>query len=265
MEVLIFLGYLSAILLGISLGLIGGGGSILTVPAMVYILKVNPVLATSYSLFVVGATSLAGSLTFMHKGLVDYKTTVVFATPSFVAVFLTRKFLLPAIPEIIFTSGNYILTKDTAIMIFFAMIMFAASVSMIKNEREQKENFKKIKLNYPLIAFEGAIVGSLTGIVGAGGGFLIIPALVLLTKLNMKLAIGTSLVIIAVKSLLGFLGDLGNQPIDWSFMLIFTGLSLFGIFIGTWLSTKIKGTHLKKVFGYFVFLMSILIIINEVI
>lgn len=262
MDIVTVIGFISAIIIGISLGLIGGGGSILTVPALVYLLHISPVLATAYSLFVVGATSLAGSFTFMRKGLVDYKTAAVFATPSFIAVFLTRKFLVPAIPLEIFTVGDWVMTKDIAIMVFFALIMLAASISMIKNGQMDSDE-QEVKFNYPLIAIEGALVGVLTGIVGAGGGFLIIPALVLLAKLPMKLAVGTSLLIIAVKSLIGFLGDIFNQPIDWPFLLIFSGLSLGGIFIGSWLSTKIDGKHLKKAFGWFVLIMALYILGKE--
>ncbi|WP_224996190.1 sulfite exporter TauE/SafE family protein [Cesiribacter sp. SM1] len=263
MEVLTIFGWLSAVVIGISLGLIGGGGSILTVPALVYLLNVSPVLATAYSLFVVGATSLAGSFSFMKKGLVNYTTAAVFATPSFIAVYLTRKFLVPAMPEKLFMAGDFTLTRNTGIMVFFALIMLAAAFSMIRNNGRAVEKEGKVKYNYPLIALEGAIVGALTGIVGAGGGFLIIPALVLLSKLPMKMAVGTSLLIIAVKSLIGFLGDIGNQPIDWPFMLLFTTLSLGGIFIGSWLSTKIDGSHLKKGFGWFVLFMALYILSKE--
>lgn len=266
MEVVTIIGYLSAIIIGISLGLIGGGGSILTVPALVYLLHISPVLATAYSLFVVGATSLAGSVSFMRKGLVDYKTALIFATPSFVAVYLTRKFLIPAIPETLFTIGDFAVSKDVGIMVFFALIMVLAAFSMIRqNGLNSSETPEKIKFNYPIIALEGAVVGTLTGIIGAGGGFLIIPALVIFAKLPMKLAVGTSLLIIAVKSLIGFLGDIGNQPIDWSFMLIFTSLSLVGILVGSWLSTKIDGMHLKKGFGWFVLIMGIYILFSELI
>ena len=264
MDVAIIFGYLSALVIGISLGLIGGGGSILTVPVLVYLLHINPVLATAYSLFVVGATSLTGALSFMRRGLVDYKTAAVFAIPSFIAVYLTRKFLIPAIPETLITIGDVAISKDIAIMVFFAVIMVAAAISMIKNKGVAiNAEPEKVKFNYPLIGIEGAVVGTLTGIVGAGGGFLIIPALVVLAKLPMKLAVGTSLLIIAVKSLIGFLGDIGNQPINWTFMLIFTSLSLVGILIGSRLSTKIDGRHLKTGFGWFVLIMGIYIMVKE--
>jgi uncharacterized protein len=264
MDIIVLIGFASAVIIGVSLGLIGGGGSILTVPVLVYILGIEPVLATAYSLFVVGSTSLVGSFTYMRKNLVDYKTALVFAIPSFIAVFLTRKFLVPALPDPIFSIDDVSVSKNIAIMIFFALIMLAASYSMIKEKKDKggDEN-SKIKFNIPLIALEGAVVGAVTGIVGAGGGFLIIPALVLLAKLPMKMAVGTSLLIIAAKSLIGFLGDLGNQVIDWKLLLIFTGLSVVGIFIGSSLSKKINEKVLKRGFGWFVLVMGIYIIAKE--
>lgn len=264
MELTAVIGFLSAIMIGISLGLIGGGGSILTVPALVYLLNVNPVLATAYSLFVVGATALAGSFSFMKKDLVSYRTALVFAIPSFIAVYLVREFAIPSIPEILFTTEGFTLTKGKGVMVLFALIMLAASYSMLRHkERGPKGVGGKISFNYPKIALEGAFVGSLTGLVGAGGGFLIIPALVVLARIPMKMAVGTSLLIIAAKSLIGFLGDVGNQPLEWSFLLLFTGLSLLGIFFGSWLSSKIASRHLKKGFGWFVFLMGLSILVKE--
>jgi uncharacterized membrane protein YfcA len=246
------------------LGLIGGGGSILTVPVLVYILGVDPVLATAYSLFVVGSTSLVGAGTYMKKGLVNYKTALVFAIPSFIAVFLTRKFLVPALPDPLFTVGEAIITKNIGIMVFFALIMLAASFSMIKGKKGgDAAEEEEVKFNFPMIALEGSVVGVITGIVGAGGGFLIIPALVLLAKLPMKMAVGTSLLIIAAKSLIGFLGDLSSQTIDWQMLLIFTSLSIVGIFIGSALSKKINEKILKTGFGWFVLVMGIYIITKE--
>ncbi len=264
MDSIVIIGFAAAIFIGVSLGLIGGGGSILTVPVLVYILGVNPVLATAYSLFVVGSTSLVGAGTYMKKGLVNYKTALVFAVPSFIAVFLTRKFLVPALPDPLFTVGEAIITKNIGIMVFFALIMLAASYSMITAKKcvDCDEN-EPVVFNFPMIALEGSVVGVITGIVGAGGGFLIIPALVLLAKLPMKLAVGTSLLIIAAKSLIGFLGDLSTQTIDWQLLLIFTSLSIVGIFSGSALSKKINEKVLKTGFGWFVLVMGIYIITKE--
>jgi len=264
MDSIVIIGFAAAILIGVSLGLIGGGGSILTVPVLVYILGVNPVLATAYSLFVVGSTSLVGAGTYMKKGLVNYKTALVFAVPSFIAVFLTRKFLVPALPDPLFTVGEAIITKNIGIMVFFALIMLAASYSMITAKKcVDCDEDEPVVFNFPMIALEGSVVGVITGIVGAGGGFLIIPALVLLAKLPMKLAVGTSLLIIAAKSLIGFLGDLSTQTIDWQLLLIFTSLSIVGIFIGSALSKKINEEILKTGFGWFVLVMGIYIITKE--
>lgn len=256
-------GYLGALLIGIVLGLIGGGGSILTVPILVYLLFVNPVTATAYSLFVVGVSSLVGAIRNIQKGLVDFKTAIVFAVPAFIAVYIARKYLVPAIPETVFTVGDFSVTKNIAIMLFFAIVMLVASISMIRNKRADSPEETVITYNYPLIIIEGLLVGFITGIVGAGGGFLIIPALVLLAKLPMKKAVATSLLIIAIKSLIGFIGDVENLEIDWSFLLLFTSISVIGIFFGIYLSNFIEGKKLKKGFGWFVLVMGVYIIFKE--
>lgn len=263
MEVLDLLGYLGALIIGVTLGLIGGGGSILTVPVLVYLLMINPVTATAYSLFIVGASSLVGAANTMKKKLVDFRTATVFAIPAFIAVYSTRKFLVPAIPEHLFTLWAFEITKSIGIMLFFAIIMIVASISMIKNNGKEELQETKVMYNYPLIILEGIVVGVLTGIVGAGGGFLIIPALVILAKLPMKKAVATSLLIIAVKSLIGFIGDVENMEIDWIFLLIFTGLSILGIFLGGYLNKFINGEKLKKSFGWFILVMGIYIIGKE--
>ena len=266
MDILEILGYISASLIGISLGLIGGGGSILTVPVLVYLIGMNPVAATAYSLFIVGFSSLIGAGKYTTKKLVSYKTAVVFGLPSLVAVFLTRKFVVPAIPEQLFQLGDFVFTKDIALMVLFALLMIAASISMIRGRKEVEEIADEAqRFNYPLIIVEGLVVGGLTGLVGAGGGFLIIPALVVLSKLPMKMAIGTSLLIIAIKSMIGFLGDVSNMEIDWVFLGIFSAISVVGIFIGSYLSNFISGSKLKPAFGWFVLIMGVYIITKEVI
>lgn len=265
MELVEILGFLGALIIGLVLGLIGGGGSILTVPILVYLLALDPVLATAYSLFVVGSTSLVGAVTNMIKGMVDYKTAIIFAIPAFVAVYLTRAYLVPAIPSTIFEISGFTLSKNLGIMLFFALIMLIAAVSMIKNKRNEEKAIVNHTLNYPLVILEGAVVGVITGIVGAGGGFLIIPALVLLAKLPMKVAVATSLFIIAVKSLIGFVGDVQNMSIDWVFLLSFTAISIIGIFIGMWLNKFIDGKKLKKSFGWFVLVMAVYILYKELV
>lgn len=263
MEISEVLGYAGALAIGIVLGLIGGGGSILTVPVFVYLMHINPITATAYSLFVVGVSALVGAINNLRKGLVSFRTAIVFAVPAFIAVYTTRKYVVPAIPDHLFTIGKFMMTKEVGIMIFFAIIMLLASLSMIKNTKKNIEQKTKIQYNYPLILIEGAVVGFLTGIVGAGGGFLIIPALVLLAKLPMKKAVATSLLIIAIKSLIGFIGDVENLEIEWNFLLIFTAISIIGIFIGMYMSNYIEGKKLEKGFGWFVLVIGIYIIVKE--
>lgn len=258
-------GYTGALLMGLSLGLIGGGGSILTVPILVYLFAIDPVLATAYSLFIVGITSLMGSFAHMQLGNIHWRTAVVFGIPSIISVFLTRLYLVPTIPNHIAQIGNWELTKPVALLILFAVLMLLASYSMIANKKNtQVDSFNLVRFNYPLILIEGVVVGLITGLVGAGGGFLIIPALVLLAKLPMKQAVGTSLIIIASKSLIGFIGDLrGDEHIDWTFLIVFSAIAVIGIVLGSLMSKKIPGEKLKPAFGWFVLVMGLYIIIKE--
>jgi hypothetical protein len=222
------------------------------------------VLATAYSLFIVGFTSAVGVYPKYKEGLVDVRTALIFGAPSIAAVFLTRKMIVPNIPTNILQFGDWVLTKSVLLMILFAVLMVAASVSMIRDKKNNTEISEgALSYNYPLILLEGAVVGLLTGLVGAGGGFLIIPALVMLTKLPMKKAVGTSLLIIAAKSLIGFTGDLSQQSMDWSLLLAVTLMAVLGIFAGNALSKKIEGAQLKKGFGWFVLVMGVYVLVKE--
>ncbi len=259
--------FILAALIGIMLGLVGGGGSILTVPVLVYAAKIDPVMATGYSLFIVGVTALVGSFDYAKRKLVSYKTAIFFSIPSFIAVYITRLYILPAIPESVFAVGGFEVTKGIFLMVLFALLMLAASYSMITSKCDVQWESEKteLKFNYPMILVEGAVVGILTGLVGAGGGFLIIPALVLLSKLPMKMAVGTSLVIIAVKSLIGFGGDLqAGLQVDWSFLGIFSLITVGGIFAGGYFSKKIDACKLRKGFGVFVVVMAVFILVKEI-
>ncbi|MEO8211251.1 MAG: sulfite exporter TauE/SafE family protein, partial [bacterium] len=203
------LGYTAAIAVGLVLGIIGAGGAILTVPIMVYLMGVNPVTATVYSLFIVGSTTFIGSLTYLKKGLVNLRTSLAFAIPSLISIFITRKFILPSMPDVIYQNENFTLTKDHFVLFLFAIIMLLSSFSMIFGNVEEKNIDKPMERgDYVILFYYGIFVGFITGLVGAGGGFLIVPALVLLAKIPVKSAIGTSLIIISANSLSGFIGDL---------------------------------------------------------
>jgi uncharacterized membrane protein YfcA len=262
METYEIVGFILAIVMGLTLGLFGGGGSILTVPILVYVFKLNPVLATAYSLFVVGFSALIGAIRKHFDGEIAYKIGFLFALPSILSVYATRRFLIPFIPDTIAELGSFILTKDLALMLFFAVVMLIAAYSMIRG-RKNSEHQEKVP-SYPLVVLEGVIVGVITGLVGAGGGFLIVPALVLLVGLSMKEAVATSLVIIALKSLIGFTGDISSgQAIDWKFLILFTAFSIAGMIGGLVLAKKIDSQKLKKAFGYFVLVMAVFILVKE--
>lgn len=259
-------GYISSILIGISLGMIGSGGSILTVPVLVYLMNISPLLATTSSLFIVGTTSLVGGLRAYSKNLVDFKAVTEFGIPSIVTIFITRHYILPALPKTILTIGNQAISKDVFLMIVFAILMLAASLTMILSSRSETQIDDTAKEHphkaLPLLLL-GLFIGVITGLLGAGGGFLIIPSLVLFLNLPMRTAVGTSLLIIAINSLLGFLFSLKQFEYDWKILLIFTGLAIIGIFIGSKLAEKISGTSLRKGFGWFVLVMGVYIIIKE--
>jgi uncharacterized membrane protein YfcA len=255
--------YLASALIGISLGLIGGGGSILTVPVMVYFFGVNPILATSYSLFIVGTTSLVGAYQTFRNNLVNIKTALLFGISSITTVFIIRKFLVPVIPAHLFSIADFPVTSNMMTMVLFAVLMLVASFSMIKDKKRQTQDSTTHSANILKLLAYGVGIGLATGLLGAGGGFLLIPTLVILLGLPMKEAVGTSLMIIALNSLIGFTGDLGHFHIDWPFLLKVTAIAIAGVLSGIVLSKKIDGAKLKKGFGWFVFVMGGYILLNE--
>lgn len=255
-------GYIASAFIGLSLGLIGGGGSILTVPVLVYLFSVSPTIAISYSLFVVGFTSLVGAVNNYRRGLVNLKTVLLFGSSSITTVFVSRKFIIPYLPDVFFNIGSFQVTHSLFVMVVFAILMIAASISMIRDEKVKSDNqsdHKPVKL-----LVYGILIGLVTGFLGAGGGFLLIPALVLLMQLPMKEAVGTSLMIIALNSLIGFLGDIGRHPIDWIFLLVITAIAVSGIFVGMFFNQKVESSKLKKGFGWFVLVMGTYIIVKEI-
>jgi uncharacterized protein len=256
------IGYVASVFIGIILGLLGGGGSILSIPILVYLFQIEPVLASAYSLFIVGVTSLIGAIPKYREHLVNLRTGFIFGVPSIGAIFITRKWIVPNIPDVLFSTAHFVITKRILLLGLFGLLMILASISLIRPRRELKND--AIEFHGLLLVVEGLLIGLLTGLVGAGGGFLIIPALVLLTGLPFKTAVGTSLFIIAINSLMGFLGDVMNYELDWNFLVRITGLAVAGIFIGNVLHRRISSVRLRRAFGYFILVMGIFILSREI-
>lgn len=258
------IGYFLSVVIGFTLGIFGGGGSILTVPVLVYIFHIPPVMATAYSLFIVGVSTLFGAISQIKEKLINFKAAITFAVPSLTGTFIARKFIIPSVPEKILEINGYLLTKDTAILIFFSIIMLLASYSMIKGRKEENQSSKEKKLNITFTVISSFFIGLITGIVGAGGGFLIIPALVFLMNLDMKSAVATSILIISVNSLVGFTGSfMSGAVLDFKFLILFTILTIIGILLGIYFSKNIPSQKLKPAFGWFVLIMGAFILIKE--
>ena len=256
-------GYLFSIGIGIILGLLGGGGSILSIPILVYFFHVDAILASAYSLFIVGVTSLIGAVPKYKDHLVSVKAGMLFGVPSILSIFITRKWIIPSIPEVIFQTQSLVFTKRFLVLGLFAVLMIVTSITMIAGQKERTIPEREPKIMLAII--EGILIGFLTGLVGAGGGFLIIPALVVLTGLPFKTAVGTSLLVIAINALAGFLGDVINYDMNWPFLLSLTLLATAGILIGNRLTHKVSGLKLRKSFGWFVFAVGLWIFFREMV
>lgn len=257
-----YIGYFASIIIGLSLGLIGGGGSILTIPILVYLFKIDPELATSYSLFIVGLSALFGCYSHYKMGNLKIKAALYFAIPSVFSILIIREVIFPQIASTLFSIASFQVSKDFLIMIVFSVLMILAAVSMI---RRKLPEIVSTSTNYVQLGVIGFVVGIITGFLGAGGGFLIIPALLFFANLPMKQAVGTSLLIIFINSAIGFGGDLYiGTPIDYTFLLTIAAMAFIGILIGIQLSKKIDGAKLKPLFGWFILVMGIYIITKEV-
>lgn len=255
------IGFILAVLIGVSLGLMGGGGSILTVPLLVYFFQVNPFLASTYSLVIVGVSSLIGAIPFVKKGEFHIPAIIQLGIPSVIVVSLTKYFLIPLIPEQFQVGNGIICRSDKLLLVFFSLIIILASSAMIRKQKNEiQKNVSVIQL-----VFHGVLTGFLTGLVGVGGGFLIIPVLVLVCKIPMKKAVGSSLIIILLNSVIGLVSSKNLASFDYSLLLKITSFSVVGIVIGSYLATKIDGNKLKKGFGWFILLMGIGILLKELI
>jgi len=254
-------GYICACLIGLTMGLTGSGGSILTVPLLVYVFGIDPVIATAYSLFIVGTTSAVGAIRHSLAKNIAYKTALIIAVPSFLSIYLTRRFIIPQLPEN-FSFGAFSLPRHTFIMGLFAFVMFMVALSMLAVKKSDGQQEAK-KIHPLLLLLFIGVVGVIMGLVGAGGGFMIMPMLIIFGGLTVKRAIGTSLFIVTLNSLTGFSGDINTTTINWPFLLTFTILSVFGIFVGTYLHKYVNEKQLKKGFAVFILSMALFIIAKE--
>lgn len=337
MDPLLLVGYAGAVAVGAVLGVLGGGGSILTIPLLVYLFRLPPLEATGYSLFIVGVASLAGVAGSIRRGWLNYRVALAFVAPSLLAVYLTRHYLLPALPTTLrigggphaawifvltagtalafwllrnarwkrpavhralmlavpaaiavyimrglvlpalpedgFSLGGLVVSRDLALMLLLAIVMLVTGVAMLRGRSGRDPvapdgatgdaTSPARRFAGLILGAQGLAVGSLTGIVGAGGGFLITPALILLARLPVRHAVGTSLLIIAINSLAGFLGDLHRAAPDWRLLLTLAGLALAGVAAGSAVSERIPAVHLRRGLGALLVIMALVIVVAE--
>lgn len=237
-----------AVFVGISLGLLGGGGSILTVPLLAYVAGLEPKPAIATSLLVVGVTSAVGAITHARAGRVRWKVAAVFGAAAMGGAYAGGR-LAHLVP------GNVLL-------IAFSLIMIAAAVAMLRGRRDVVDESAG-PLPIARIVLQGAVVGMISGLVGAGGGFLLVPALALLGGLPMPVAVGTSLVVISMQSFAGFAGHLSGEVIDWKLAGMVTAAAVVGSVIGGRLTSYVEAATLRKAFGWFVLAMAALVLAEE--
>lgn len=255
--------YTASVVIGLCLGLIGAGGSILTIPVFVYILKTDPVASTIYSMFIVGTCSLVGSILSFLKKLVDLKAAILFGIPSVAGVFIARKLIFPALPEKLFLIGSFAVSKDVCIMICLAAIMFFVSLKMLKKKSSTLTMNNDIQTKRIFFLLQGMVTGIVTGMLGIGGGFLIVPALLLWVHLPVRTAIGTTLFIITINSAAGFVSSYTSIVIEWPLLLKFAVGAIAGILAGTKLSEKIQADNLKKLLAWFIIVTSVYVLYRQ--
>lgn len=255
-----FLGYILLIFIGIVLSLIGGGGSILSIPILVYVFSLDVITASSYSLFIVGTTSLIGAWLKQKEHRMDIRAGLIFSICSAAAIFSTRKWIIPRIPDE-FLVGDLTITKHFLIMALFALLAVGSALTVLLKSESSETKGGQARLS--LLAPAGFGTGMLVGMVGAGGGFLVLPSLTLFAGLPFKLALGTTLAIIGINSLIGFLGDAMNYDINWMFLLMITCLSSLGMLVGNFVSRRANALHLRKSFGWIVLTIAICVLFVE--
>ncbi|HSZ34950.1 MAG TPA: sulfite exporter TauE/SafE family protein [Puia sp.] len=252
-----------SISIGMSLGLIGAGGSILTIPALVYILKIDPLTSSVYSMFIVGTSSLVGGIKSFSKNLVDFKIVTLFGIPSLVGVLIARNIIYPSIPAQLQLINNFTVSKSALFMFCIFVIMFYVGIKMLIKSKKDSTPEKSKDSKSILLPVQGLFIGTLTALLGIGGGFLIVPALFFWTNLSIKKTIGTTLLIIAINALVSFLVSYSKTILNWQFLLLFSAGSMIGMFLGIKTRDSITGIHLTKIFGWLVLSISLFIAYKE--
>jgi uncharacterized membrane protein YfcA len=256
-------GYFGAFLTGLILGLLGGGGALISIPVLVYLFHIEASVATGYSLFLIGITASTGAVTNLRKKTVDLPTLLYYGLPSVVSIYCMRRYIVPAIPDVIFQIGAYQLTKNNLILTLLSVVIFAVAYNMISTNKVASDN--EHHSNYTKLIATAIFIGAFLGMVGAGGGFLMIPALFHYANLDMKKSIGTSLVLVAINSFVGFWGDVhSNQTMEWSFLFAFSSFSVVGMFTGSYWAGKTDNRLLKKYFAWFMLAVGSYILIKEI-
>src|SRR5699024_1081812 len=238
-----------ALVIGVSIGLLGGGGAILAVPVLTYITGLDPAQAIPSSLLIVGVTSAASLIMHALKGRVQWRTGITFGLASMAGAFVGGR-LGSSVPAPI-------------LMFSFAAVMIAAGTAMVRGRKETVDDDEAAKLPVIKIVITGAAVGLVSGFVGAGGGFLIVPALALLARLPMKWAVATSLLVTTMQSASGLAGYAVSTPLDWGLALSIAGIAVVGSLLGFWLSSRVPERGLRRGFGIFVLVMAALVVIQE--
>ena len=250
-EPMLAFGLALAILIGISLGMLGGGGSILTVPLLLYVFHLDAKVSIAMSLLVVGSTSLAAIIPHARAGRVQWKVGAIFGATSMVGAYAAGR-VAKFIPSSI-------------LLLAFGGMMLVTAVAMMRPKRaDAGASVERKTLPLHWIMLEGLVVGAVTGVVGGGGGFLVVPALALLAGLSMPQAVATSLMVIAMKSFAGFAGYVATTPIDYSLAGMVIAAAIVGSFVGTALVSKVHPDALRKGFGWFIVVMSIFVLGQEI-
>ncbi|MDM1295458.1 sulfite exporter TauE/SafE family protein [Sphingobacterium sp. N143] len=265
MESIFIIGFILAVLVGLSMGLMGSGGSILTLPIFVYLFHIEPQYALDYSLFSIGILALIGSIRPLKKNEINLKTTAIFLVPSLFSVYLTKRYLLAAIPEQFNLAGVEISRNHTIMLLFSAVIIISASAMVTQRKQVKTVAVIMNSVQIAKITLVGFLVGIMTGLVGAGGGFIIVPALVLLIGIPLKQAIATSLFIIGLNASFGLVANYQlMEHINWPILILFTLITLIGLQIGSKWKERLDTIKLKGIFGYFLLGIGTLILISEI-